>query len=206
VKYLHTQYPAPPFDLSQHRPITDDRYKTAAQPRSRRMTTLAKCVIRTSVNLRVSYPQKSICCIFDFRDAHVNLRYNYICRLSPESPASRIHRKPHTRALSAAVATTRRGVRKKKLEIVQLWRCASCERIFTPGPVGLHNKTYAAHDLVSAQRLRARLHARRDGRSYEEEDRPARVAINYQCCTHGRTNDLGKMATPAFQPVEIASL
>ena len=31
-------------------------------------------------------------------------------------------------------AITRKGVRKKKLEVVQLWRCASCKRLFTPGP------------------------------------------------------------------------
>jgi transposase-like protein len=29
---------------------------------------------------------------------------------------------------------TRRGTRNKKLEIVQLWRCSSCKRVFTPGP------------------------------------------------------------------------
>ena len=29
---------------------------------------------------------------------------------------------------------TRKGMRKKKIEIVQLWRCASCKRVFTPSP------------------------------------------------------------------------
>jgi transposase-like protein len=37
---------------------------------------------------------------------------------------------------------TRRGTRTKKLEIVQLWRCSSCKRVFTPGPEALRNKTY----------------------------------------------------------------
>src|SRR6267154_5003338 len=45
---------------------------------------------------------------------------------------------------------TRRGTRKKKLEIVQLWRCASCKRIFTPGPRALHNKTYPLRMILSA--------------------------------------------------------
>src|SRR6202049_2243466 len=45
---------------------------------------------------------------------------------------------------------TRRGTRKKKLEIVQLWRCASCKRSFTPGPAGLHNKTYPLRMILSA--------------------------------------------------------
>lgn len=37
---------------------------------------------------------------------------------------------------------TRRGVRRKKLEVVQLWQCQSCERVFTPAPGALRNKTY----------------------------------------------------------------
>jgi transposase-like protein len=45
---------------------------------------------------------------------------------------------------------TRRGTRKKKLEIVQLWRCSSCKRVFTPGPAALHNKTYPLCMIVSA--------------------------------------------------------
>jgi ATP-dependent exoDNAse (exonuclease V) beta subunit len=45
---------------------------------------------------------------------------------------------------------TRRGTRKKKLEIVQLWRCASCKRVFTPGPAALRNKTYPLRMILSA--------------------------------------------------------
>src|SRR6266436_2550783 len=45
---------------------------------------------------------------------------------------------------------TRRGTRKKKLEIVQLWRCSSCKRVFTPGPAALHNKTYPLRMILSA--------------------------------------------------------
>jgi transposase-like protein len=45
---------------------------------------------------------------------------------------------------------TRRGTRKKKLEIVQLWRCASCKRVFTPGPAALHNKTYPLRMILAA--------------------------------------------------------
>ena len=45
---------------------------------------------------------------------------------------------------------TRRGTRKKKLEIVQLWRCASCKRTFTPGPEALRNKTYPLRMILSA--------------------------------------------------------
>src|SRR6267143_4641952 len=45
---------------------------------------------------------------------------------------------------------TRRGTRKKKLEIVQLWRCASCKRVFTPGPAALRNKTYPLRTVLGA--------------------------------------------------------
>jgi len=45
---------------------------------------------------------------------------------------------------------TRRGQRKKKLEIVQLWRCASCKRQFTPNPDALRNKTYPLRMILGA--------------------------------------------------------
>jgi transposase-like protein len=38
---------------------------------------------------------------------------------------------------------TRKGTRKKKIEIVQLWRCASCKSVFTPAPAALRHKTVA---------------------------------------------------------------
>jgi hypothetical protein len=41
-------------------------------------------------------------------------------------------------------------MRKKKLEIVQLWRCASCKRTFTPGPEAMRNKTYPLRMILSA--------------------------------------------------------
>lgn len=45
---------------------------------------------------------------------------------------------------------TRRGTRKKKLEIVQLWRCSSCKRTFTPGPAAIRNKTYPLRTVIDA--------------------------------------------------------
>jgi ATP-dependent exoDNAse (exonuclease V) beta subunit len=45
---------------------------------------------------------------------------------------------------------TRKGVRKKKLEIVQLWRCSACKRTFTPGPQALRNKTYPLRIVLQA--------------------------------------------------------
>ena len=48
---------------------------------------------------------------------------------------------------------SRKGLRKKKLEIVQLWRCGSCKRIFTPGPAALRNKTYPIRLVLQALTL-----------------------------------------------------
>jgi ribosomal protein L37AE/L43A len=68
----------------------------------------------------------------------------------------RIARVPHTTKLPESCPhcgghnLTRRGTRKKKLEIVQLWRCSSCKRVFTPGPAALHNKTYPLRMILSA--------------------------------------------------------
>jgi transposase-like protein len=45
---------------------------------------------------------------------------------------------------------SRKGTRKKKLEIVQLWRCSSCKRVFTPGPAALRNKTYPLRMILLA--------------------------------------------------------
>src|SRR5262245_59295709 len=68
----------------------------------------------------------------------------------------RIARVPHTSKVPEACphcgshVLTRRGTRKKKLEVVQLWRCSSCKRVFTPGPTAVHNKTYPLRIILSA--------------------------------------------------------
>ena len=72
------------------------------------------------------------------------------------SPIPRIARVPLTAKQPEACAhcgshsLTRRGTRKKKLEIVQLWRCSSCKRVFTPGPAALRNKTYPLRMILAA--------------------------------------------------------
>src|SRR5215831_4812981 len=68
----------------------------------------------------------------------------------------RIARVPHTAKVPDACPycgghnLTRRGTRRKKLEIVQLWRCAACKRTFTPSPAALRNKTYPLRMILSA--------------------------------------------------------
>jgi transposase-like protein len=72
------------------------------------------------------------------------------------SPMPRVARAPHSSKLPDACpkcgshVLTRRGTRKKKMEIVQLWRCASCKRTFTPGPDAIRNKTYPLRTVIDA--------------------------------------------------------
>ena len=74
----------------------------------------------------------------------------------PPSPAKRSYRVAHTDkrpercpcCSSAHVA--RKGTRTKKIEIVQLWRCASCKRVFTLAAPALRSKTYPLHVVLGA--------------------------------------------------------
>ncbi len=74
---------------------------------------------------------------------------------SPLRPASapHTHKPPSECPHCGSHAISRKGVRKKKLEIVQLWRCASCKRTFTPGPAALRNKTYPIRTVLQALTL-----------------------------------------------------
>lgn len=68
----------------------------------------------------------------------------------------RIARVPHTAKRPArcshcgSTAIARKGTRCKKIEIVQLWRCGCCKRVFTPGPANLRNKTYPLRIVLDA--------------------------------------------------------
>ena len=68
----------------------------------------------------------------------------------------RAARAPHSSKIPEACphcgshVLTRRGTRRKNIEIVQLWRCASCKRVFTPGPAALRNKTYPLRTILDA--------------------------------------------------------
>jgi transposase-like protein len=58
------------------------------------------------------------------------------------------HRGPHTVKLPArcrhcgSTRLIRKGTRRKKLEIAQLWQSKLCRRVFTPAPAELRYKTY----------------------------------------------------------------
>ena len=71
-------------------------------------------------------------------------------------PTPQIARVPHTTKrpercpYCGGSNLSRKGTRRKKLEIVQVWRCFACKRNFTPGPAALRNKTYPLRMILSA--------------------------------------------------------
>ncbi len=74
----------------------------------------------------------------------------------------------------------RRGTRKKKLEIVQLWRCAFCKRTFTPGPAALHNKTYPLRMILGALTdYNLRYSLEQTGHAPQEESASHRLAVDH---------------------------
>src|SRR4029078_4448560 len=64
--------------------------------------------------------------------------------------ASHTTKAPETCPHCGGHSMNRRGTRKKKFEIVQLWRCASCKRMLTPAPAALRNKTYPLRVIIEA--------------------------------------------------------
>src|SRR3981081_2225967 len=66
------------------------------------------------------------------------------------APALHTSKQPERCPYCASRSVTRRGTRKKKLEVVQLWRCGSCKRVFTPAPDELRHKTYPLRTILEA--------------------------------------------------------
>jgi hypothetical protein len=52
-----------------------------------------------------------------------------------------------------ATNSIRKGTRKKKLEIAQLWQCKLCRRVFTPAPPELRYKTYPLRVILDGVTL-----------------------------------------------------
>jgi len=69
------------------------------------------------------------------------------------------HRVPHTVKPPGrcphcgSTRLIRKGTRRKKLEIVQLWQCKLCRRVFTPAPAELRYKTYPLRVILDGVTL-----------------------------------------------------
>ena len=110
---------------------------------------------------------------------------------------------------------TRRGTRTKKLEIVQLWRCASCKRVFTPGPAALRNKTYPLRMILSAltdydaghtlQETAARL-KKKTNRSVSPSTIATWLRAYHRHCSYRRFRAEGLSRFPANQTIRSIKL
>ena len=76
-----------------------------------------------------------------------------------DTSLSLAHRVPHTAKPPArcpycgSKRLIRKGTRKKKLEIAQLWQCKLCRRVFTPAPSELRYKTYPLRVILDGVTL-----------------------------------------------------
>src|SRR5262245_11904096 len=112
-------------------------------------------------------------------------------------------------------AFTRRGTRKKKFEIVQLWRCASCKRMFTPAPTALRNKTYPLRTIIEAltiyslgyshAEIRRRVKAR-TGRAIADSTLSLWVAEHHDLLSYGRLREEGRRRFPPEQTLRSIKL
>ena len=110
---------------------------------------------------------------------------------------------------------TRRGTRKKKLEIVQLWRCSSCKRTFTPGPAALRNKTYPLRIILAAltdydlgytlEATAARL-KKKTNRSVSPSTITTWLRDYKQHCSYRRLRARGRARFPATQTIRSIKL
>jgi transposase-like protein len=133
----------------------------------------------------------------------------------------RIARAPHTSKAPDACphcggrALTRRGTRTKKYEIVQLWRCGSCKRIFTPAPAALRNKTYPLRVILDAlttyslgyshEETRRRIKAK-TGRMISDSTLSAWLADHDDVLSYRRLRDLGRGYFPPEQTIRSIKL
>jgi transposase-like protein len=110
---------------------------------------------------------------------------------------------------------TRRGTRKKKLEVVQLWRCASCKRMFTPAPAALRNKTYPLRVIIEAlstyslgysheetlRRVKAKT-----GRTLADSTLSSWLAEHHDLLSYRRLRDEGRRRFPPEQTIRSVKL
>jgi transposase-like protein len=75
------------------------------------------------------------------------------------APLAHAHRVPHTVKPPdrcphcGSTRLIRKGTRRKRLEIVQLWQCKLCWRVFTPAPAELRYKTYPLRIILDGVTL-----------------------------------------------------
>jgi transposase-like protein len=133
----------------------------------------------------------------------------------------RAARAPHSSKMPEACprcgshAVTRHGTRKKKLEIVQLWRCASCKRTFTPGPAAIRGKTYPLRTVIDAlstynlgyslDQTAARMKSK-SGRAIGSSTVASWLEDHKALMSYGRLRDRGRLLFPPEQTIRSIKL
>lgn len=117
-----------------------------------------------------------------------------------------------------AAADRWRGTRTKKFEIVQLWRCASCKRMFTPAPVALRNKTYplrplrviiealTTYSLGYSHSETLRRMKTKAGGAISDATLSAWIAEHDDLLTYRRLRDAGRRRFPPAQTIRAVKL
>ena len=133
----------------------------------------------------------------------------------------RAARAPHSSKLPEACphcgshVLTRRGTRRKKLEIVQLWRCASCKRTFTPGPAAIRGKTYPLRTVIDALSTYSLGYSLEDtaarvksnsGRHIASSTIAAWLAQHHELLSYLRFRDRGRHLFPPAQAIRSIKL
>jgi hypothetical protein len=124
-------------------------------------------------------------------------------------------KKPDVCPYCSGHAFTRRGTRKKKFEIVQLWRCASCKRMLTPAPATLRNKTYPLRVIIEAlttynlgysHEETIRHIKARTGRAIPDSTLSNWIAEHHDLMSYRRLRDAGRKRFPPEQTVRSVKL
>ena len=118
---------------------------------------------------------------------------------------------PHCAGLRLA----RKGTRTKKLEVVQLWQCLTCSRVFTPAPAELRNKTYPLRLILDGVTLYnlgysltqavAKLKSRHGSR-VPPSTLAAWNAEHRELATYARLREEGRRLTPPSQTIRTVKL
>jgi len=107
------------------------------------------------------------------------------------------------------------GNKRKKIEIVQLWRCGSCKRVFTPAPAALRNKTYPLRIVLDAITLYALGYTLTDtaaklrtryGRSIARSTIATWIAEHHALMTYARLRKSGRRLFPPTQTIRSLKL
>jgi hypothetical protein len=115
----------------------------------------------------------------------------------------------------AGLGLTRKGTRANKLEVVQLWQCLSCSRVFTPAPAEPRNKACPLRFILDGMSLYnlgyslaqavAKLKSRHGSR-VPPSTLAAWNAEHRELATYARLRKEGRRLTPPSQTIRTVKL